>query len=151
MEWDSLLARLQATPVWLRTMLSDTGQQRGKRSPSPGAWSAGEILAHLRAADAILAPRIVLIVMTDTPALPAVDERALAERAGYLEDAIQVALAAFTARRGELVRLLERLPQADWKRRGIHPERGAIGVAEIAAMVVEHEEEHRLQMEAALQ
>src|SRR5690242_11399826 len=53
------------------------------RAPAADGWSAAQILAHIRASDDILAPRIYAILTRDNPPLPAYDERRWAEIADY--------------------------------------------------------------------
>ncbi|MGH2586219.1 MAG: DinB family protein [Dehalococcoidia bacterium] len=150
MEQEEVIARLEAMPERLRVAFATAGAGAADRAPSPGEWSAQELLAHIRSVDALLAPYIVLLTVLEKPAFSGADERALAERAGYLEDDVETALTAFTTRRGELVRLLKRLNAADRQRESVHTAYGRFTIADYAAHLAAHEQEHLPEVERAL-
>ena len=111
------------------------------------AWSAAEIMAHLRASDDILAYRIYTILVRDDPPMPAYDERRWAEVAQYTTIPFQDSLAVFAAKRAELVRVLRHLAPADWDRQGVHEVYGPRTLRRVVTGLVEHEEEHCVQLE----
>jgi hypothetical protein len=150
MEHEAVIARLDAMPKRLRAAFAAVGAGTAERAPAPREWSARELLAHLRSVDALLAPYIFLLTVLENPTFSGADERALAERAGYLEDDVETALTAFTVRRGELVRLLRRLEAADWRRESVHTAYGRFTIADYAAHLAAHEEEHFPEVERAL-
>jgi hypothetical protein len=112
-----------------------------------GDWSAAAILAHLRASDDNITPRIYAMLVRDNPPLPAYDDRRWAEVAGYERADFRTSLSAFTLRRAELVVLLRRLAPADWQRTGLHEAHGSITLLQVVTHLVEHEEEHCRQLE----
>ena len=111
---------------------------------------AREVFDHVRATDILHAAEVFMTMAASEPALSGGDERTLAERAGFSEDDLETALAAYAARRGELVRLLERLDEADWQRAGLHPAWGRITVERYARHIAAHEADHLAQTERAL-
>jgi hypothetical protein len=115
---------------------------------SNGAWSAAQILAHLRASDDILAHRLYAILTRDNPVLPAYDERRWAKIAGYHEADFELSLKVFTLRRAELVTMLRAITIEDWQRPGHHELKGDISLFEVATSLLEHEEEHCMQLES---
>jgi DinB superfamily len=121
---------------------------RLRAAPADDAWSAAEILAHLRATDDILAFRAFMILARDNPPMPSFDERRWAEIAGYTWANFHASLEAFRLRRAELADMLRRASSADWERVGAHQERGPITLLDVIEGVVEHEEEHCQQLEA---
>src|SRR5207249_9141927 len=106
--------------------------------------------AHLRAADDILAPRLIQILVRDDAPLPAFDERRWAEIVGYGSLDFSSLLATFAGRRAELAAMLRRLPPEDWQRAGLHEERGPRTILQLLRILVEHEAEHVAQIEALL-
>jgi hypothetical protein len=141
-----LIARLSASPA--RIAEATVGWSEGQLRAAPdGEWSAAAILAHLRASDDILAYRAYMILVRDSPPMPSFDERRWAEVAGYIEANFHISLEAFRLRRAELVAMLRRAGPGDWQRSGAHEERGQVALTEIISHVVEHEEEHCLQIE----
>jgi hypothetical protein len=142
-----LIARLSASPA--RIAEATAGWSEGQLRAAPhGEWSAAAILAHLRATDDILAFRAYMILVRDGAPLASFDERRWAEMAGYIKADFHISLEAFRLRRAELVAMLRRAGPDDWQRSGLHEERGPITLLAIISDVVEHEEEHCLQLEA---
>ena len=114
----------------------------------PETWAAQDILAHLRAADDIITPRIYMILARENPSLSAYDERRWAEIARYACQDFATSLALFTLRRAEVVMVLQNVDSEAWERIGIHEILGSISLFEIVQGLVEHEEEHCAQLEA---
>jgi hypothetical protein len=149
-ETGDLVERFAAAPGRLARAAKGTGKDRLHASPTEGEWSPRDILAHIRASDDILAPRLIQILVRDQPPLPAFDERRWAEVVGYGELEFGSLLATFTARRAELAAMLRRLSPEDWQRAGLHEERGPRTVLQLLRVLLQHEEEHVAQIEALL-
>jgi hypothetical protein len=132
------------------TLVRDHAEPAWRLPRRAGEWSAAEALAHLRAADAILAPRLMQVAVRDEPFLPAFDERAWQEVADFVRLPVSSLVQTFAAQRFELLHALERLPQAAWRRSGVHEARGPLRMHEIAQGIVAHEREHLDQIESAL-
>ena len=144
---DDLVERLAATPG--RVAAAVAGRTPEALSAAPdGEWSAVDVLAHLRASDDILSPRLVAMLVREEPALPAFDDRRWGEVMGYAESDFQELLATFTFRRAEQIRVLRQLTPADWQRVGIHEARGRITLLETLRHLADHEVEHCVQLEA---
>src|SRR4051794_13313900 len=81
-ETAALVERYAAAPG--RIAYAAAGQAaRLTEPPAPGEWSPRDILAHIRASDDILSPRLIQILVRDEPPLPSFDERRWAEVMGY--------------------------------------------------------------------
>jgi len=147
---EGLLDRLAATPGRLAAAASGLTPEQLTTSPESDEWSALAVLAHMRAYDDILAPRLIMMLARNEPALPAVDERRWGEIMGYERSDFQELLAGFTFRRADLVRALRRLGPSDWNRTGQHEARGTITLTDTLRNLVGHEDEHCLQIETLL-
>jgi hypothetical protein len=145
-----LVERLAVTPGRIAIAAAGYSPEQLAAIPSDGEWSALAVLAHVRASDDILAPRLVAMLAREEPALPAFDERRWGEVMGYADADFQELLATFTFRRVELVRALRRLSSHDWHRVGVHESRGQITIVETLRHLVEHESEHCHQIETIL-
>lgn len=143
-----IIRRLASIPVRLSDALARSDEDQIRAPASEGEWSAADILAHLRASDAIVAPRAYMILAREDPPLTAFDERRWAAAAGYAEMESQTLLIHFLLGRAELVATLRRLRAADWRRTGMHESRGPLTLLEVMRGLVEHEEEHCAQLEA---
>lgn len=142
-----VIERLAAVPERIRRAMAGWSDERLRAAPA-GEWSAGDILAHLRASDAIMAPRVLMMLAREDPPLPAFDERRWAEVAGYADRDFATSLAVFAGLRAELVAVLRRLAPDDWLRTGTHETRGEATLLVVARGLVDHEEEHCAQLEA---
>ncbi len=145
---EALLERLLDAPARIAGAAGSWRPAQLYAAPAAGDWSAAEILAHLRASDDILAPRVYAMLARDNPPLAAYDERRWAAVAGYAQTEFHDSLTVFTLRRTELVEALRQLAPEDWGRTGAHEERGTISVLDVVTGLVEHEEEHCAQLEA---
>ena len=145
---DDLLDRLAGIPERVAVVVAGRSERQGRTPASDDGWSVAEIVAHMRAADDIWTPRILMTLTRDHAPLAAYDERRWAEVLGYAQTDVQLSLRSFTLRRAELVTALRRATSEDWKRVGIHEVRGALSLAELVSGLLEHEEEHCEQLEA---
>jgi uncharacterized damage-inducible protein DinB len=140
-EIGALLEALGETAARLQA-LARVPEERWRRRPADGGWSAAQTLAHLRAGDDIVAPRLLQVLVRDEPPLPAFDERRWQDTAAYDTWPPRELIAAFAARRAELVAALRRRPAVDWERAGLHETAGRQTLREIARALVAHEREH---------
>lgn len=150
MDTHEIIAVLAATPSWLQAGLASLPEEAARQTPKAGEWSPAQIMAHLRASDAILAPRVFQLLTRANAPLTGFDERAWAEIAARAQLPLATQLAAFEAQRAELVGVLRTLTDAEWEIVGQHETRGALSLRAIAADLAEHEREHQPQLEAAL-
>src|SRR5262245_7699508 len=79
----SLISRLASAPARLAAALSRLEDADSVIGAGPDEWSPAEVLAHLRASNSTLEPRIYHVLIRDNPPLPAFDERRWAEVARY--------------------------------------------------------------------
>jgi hypothetical protein len=146
MPHDALIARLRATPQALRSLVRGRAEAVLTARDSDGGWTPLDVVAHVRASDAVLAPRVYALLTRDKPFLPSIDERALAQVTALAELPLDAQLAAFTITRAELTGVLGKLLHDQWARTGMREERGEISVLSICEWLASHEEEHVLQV-----
>jgi hypothetical protein len=147
---DHLIERLQAVPVRIARVLGAQPPSKLDSAPAEGEWSAAEILAHVRASDDILAYRAYMMLARDHPPLPTFDERRWVSIADYGRLDVHDSLRTFSFRRQELVTLLSGLPPEAWARTSEYEGRGPVTLLEVMVTLVEHEEAHCVQLEAAV-
>jgi hypothetical protein len=143
----SVISRLASAPARLAAALSRLEDADSVMGVGADEWSPAEVLAHLRASNATLEPRIYHVLIRDNPTLPAFDERRWAEVARYASLPIIESLEALRLIRNELVRTLRSIPEADWQRTGTHEVRGPMTVFDIAIYIANHDDEHIAQIE----
>jgi len=138
--------------------------------PAEASWSAVEIVCHLRDVEELFLLRFQTMLAIDDPkiltfsATPEalrrwgisgsvghpLDPDGWAEDRQYQRADARAALAAFAKRRGELLALLDSLSPAQWERGGIHLLRGRMTLADWAASLAAHDDNHMDQLDRAL-
>ena len=146
-EIDELLYRLSDVPLRVARAVEGYSGAELRAISEAGAWSAVDILAHMRASNAIVAPRAYVLLTRDNPALAAYDERHWAEVARYIESDFRSSLALYALSRAELVNMLRHIGLEDWQRVGQHEEKGPVSLLDVITSLVAHEEEHCAQLE----
>jgi hypothetical protein len=151
MEPEAIVAALAATADRLRALFADLPDERARRAPTHGGWSPADALAHLRACDAIIAPRVWQILVRPGVRFPGFDEprwRALVTRA---DEPLAAHLAAFLSHRAELLALLRTLTPDEWDTAGEHEEFGPVTIRTLMERgLVHHEAEHLAQIDSLL-
>lgn len=142
-----LLSALEQTAYWLCDALALVDENDASASRSDGEWSLADVVYHLRASDAIVATRIMQIVVRPGSPLTAYDDVLWAKALRTAAIPLDEQRLEFELRRTELIGVLRNLSEDQWQLSGEHEVRGPMTVAQIAAMIAEHEAEHRAQVE----
>lgn len=111
-----VLAMLAAAPPRIAELTAGLAPEQLRSAPAPGQWSAGEVLAHMRACADMWGGAIREILTHDHPTLRAINPRAWIERTDYRAQAFGASLAAFASQRAELLATLEPLAAEGWAR-----------------------------------
>src|SRR5262245_49365018 len=164
------LHRLRTTPDDISAALDGKSDDVICRRPDRQSWSAREIICHLRDVEELFLTRFQTILAMDDPeiltfaATPEVlKEWGIGEGVGHLLDPNRwaderqyarsdagLARAAFRRRRQEVVKLFETLSPGQWRRGGIHLQRGRLTLDEWVASLAAHDDNHLDQMRRAL-
>lgn len=142
-----LLDRLAAGPAVIAEVVGRVDDPTAR--PSPGEWSVVEIIGHIRAADAIWTPRILVALVHDGAPMPGVDERALQTLLDGAELGLDAEVALLAARRAQLVGVLRSVDDAAWQQTCVHTVHGSMTVIELCTAFADHESEHLAQLGAA--
>jgi uncharacterized damage-inducible protein DinB len=110
--------------------------------PGPGKWSILELVIHLADSDAISIDRMKRILTEENPPLLYADETAYADRLCSHEQSLDDALTLIEAGRRQFARVLRKLPDEAFARRGTHNRRGAMTVGELVEDYIEHVNHH---------
>jgi hypothetical protein len=105
-------------------------------------WSIKEIAGHLRHNEELAFEQIRLMAGEDEPGLPARDVDALPLEQDNSSADVEELLSAFAGFRRQTHRLLWGLALEDWERRGRHPYRGEVTIAQFARELAEHDLGH---------
>lgn len=120
------LAVLRETPAALASEIAGVRPELLTVPEAPGKWSMVQMVQHLADSDLMVGYRVRMILAHDRPTLVGYDQDLFAERLRYSEVEMADALADFTAMRHANLRLLERVPEAERARVGVHVELGEV-------------------------
>lgn len=90
--------------------------------------------------------RMVQAVAEPGSVLQVWDEGERAEQMGYAEMDHASCMEAFRRSRGETVAWLEALPEHEWSKSALHPERGTLTVTDMAVTMLGHDVYHIKQL-----
>jgi uncharacterized damage-inducible protein DinB len=113
-----------------------------KAAPIPGKWSTQQVIIHLADADVVFAERIRRIVAEDNPTLTVWDENKFAERLFYHDQSVADAMGILDLTHKQTSRILRKMSEADWQRKGVHSHRGPQTVGDVLTYAVNHIEHH---------
>ena len=141
----TLLTRLSETPEKIARIAQGVSEPRLHRRPDVDAWSAQEIVAHLRACAAVWGRSIDRMLAEDHPTIRYVSPRGWIRKTDYLQQTFHANLRRFTEERAALVTTLETLSSGSWTRGATFTGTtlGRAGtVLSYASRIAEHEVRH---------
>lgn len=110
------LQTLSKTPGRIAAATSGHDETRLRTPPTPGEWSAVQILAHLKSSADVWAYSIYAMLTLDNPQLADIHPRAWAKIQKYEKVTFAETLLAFEVERRNLLRILHGLSFEDWGR-----------------------------------
>ena len=146
LECEMLLSRLAAAPAHFQALLARLEDAASVTTVAAGEWSPHEVVAHMRATNDILEPRVFQVLVRPNTPLIGFDEDRWLQVLGYVKLPVTDLLQTMAWRRKELVNALRNVSPEDWERSGIHEVRGPMTVYELATQIAEHEDEHLAQI-----
>ena len=138
---------LRQTPAKLREGIAGLSDAQLGQPAAPGKWSIRQMIQHLVDAELVWGYRLRIVLAQDRPSLTGYDQDLWASRLRYDLSDVNAALELSAALRGVHLRLLERATEADFRRIGIHAERGEESVAHMVRMFAGHDLMHLRQLE----
>ena len=135
------LALLSDAPRQLSSLVDKLDESHLHTAPAKKAWSAVEILAHMRSCADVWTFSIYAMLTEEQPVLPDINEQKWAKVTGYARLPIPLSLQAFTFQREELLRVLRGLPFEGWERSALIFERKHTVFTQARRMAL-HEQEH---------
>jgi hypothetical protein len=113
---EQTLTLLAETPRRITELTAGLAPGHLHTPPSQDAWSANDVLAHLRSCADVWGKCIAAIIAEERPALRAVSPRTWIKRTNYLELEFMPSLHTYATQRADLLAVLERLPPEGWSR-----------------------------------
>ena len=147
-EGADFLALQAAAPDRLSSLTGGLSAEELARRPAPDKWSIQEIAAHLADDEIVGAYRIRLILSSPGTAIQAFDQDVWARIGRYGGTDTDASVEMFRVVRQSNLALLRSLTPAEWTLQGIHTERGAESIRDIAMYYAGHDINHFEQIEA---
>lgn len=152
-EIQQTLAALAKTPKEIARLARGLDEGKLHRAPGPDAWSARDIVAHLRACADLWGGSLRRMLDEDHPTIRYVSPRGWIRTTDYLEQSFRDSLREFTATRSKLIDSLRTLDGRGWSRgatfTGTTAGRNAT-VHGYATRIAEHEGVHLDQLRRTL-
>ena len=149
----AVLGALSDTPEQIARIVRGCTDRQLHRSPEEGAWSAQEIVAHLRACAEVWGRSIDRMLAENHPTIRYVSPRGWIRKTDFLEQSFGDSLRAFSDRRAVLVETLSEIHPSGWSRRATFTAttlgRGAT-VLSYAKRIADHEVKHLEQLRRTL-
>jgi hypothetical protein len=144
------LALQAAAPEKLASLTRDLSAEDLARRPAPEKWSIQEIAAHFADDELVGGYRIRMILSAPGTAIQAFDQDIWARTGRYASTDTRASVEVFRILRQANLALLRSLTPAEWNLSGIHAERGAESIRDIAMYYAGHDLNHFKQIEAIL-
>jgi hypothetical protein len=111
-----VLKGLASTPRQIARIARGHDDRQLHRQPAAEAWSARDIVAHLRACADVWGRSIEQMIKEDHPTIRYVSPRGWIKKTDYLDQGFRVSLRSFTEARTALLDTLRTLDTAGWSR-----------------------------------
>jgi hypothetical protein len=141
-----LIGSLEASPIVFSYLLEGLSEEEADRHPDPDRFTIREVLAHLADWELIFQDRLQRTRNEDEPALPWIDEGALAVERDYAHKEVQEQLRLFSERRAATVALLNSLSEGEWQRVAKRENVGRMTMEGLAVLIPLHDAYHQRQI-----
>ena len=146
----AVLTALSETPTEIARITVGCSVRELHRKPEADAWSAREIVAHLRACAEVWGSSIERMLTEDHPTIRYVSPRGWIKKTDYLQQSFRESLGDFSQRRVKLIKALSELDPLDWSR-GATFTATTLGregtVLSYARRIADHEAQHLGQLQ----
>ena len=147
------LTVLSGTPRQIARIVRGRDDRQLLLKPAPEAWSARDIMAHLRACAEVWGRSIDRMIREDHPTIRYVSPRGWIKKTDYLEQSFHDSLREFCEKRADLLEALRALDPVGWSRRATFTGTtvGRHGtVLTYARRIADHEVQHLDQLRRTL-
>ncbi len=140
----------RATPELLAQAIKGASDNKLRTRPAPGKWSVSELLAHFAEAEMGAFWRYRQMIEHNGCPLPSFDQELWSTLGDYPSQDPKESLQLFTLLRQANLGMFGRLTPEQWKRHGLHSERGEMTVRDLALQIAGHDVNHLTQIRAIL-
>jgi len=140
------LTVLRSTPDAVRNAVAGLTDRELSQPEAPGKWSMRQVVRHLADSDLVWGYRVRMVLAHDRPMLTGYDQDRWADRLGYSESPVDMAIEDLRVLRRSTLHLIAGAAAADLERVGIHAERGEETVAHMIRLYAGHDLLHLAQL-----
>ena len=144
------LALLAASPTKLASLTDGLSAEQLAQRPAPDKWSIQELAAHLADDELVGGYRVRLILSSPGTAIQAFDQDIWARTGRYSSIETRASVEMFRILRLSNLALLRSLTAGEWDLHGMHAERGAESIRDIAMYYAGHDINHFRQIESLI-
>ena len=137
---------LAETPGALRRAVEGLTPEQEATPERLGKWSVRQVVRHLADSEIVGGFRFRMVLAHDAPELPGYDQDLWAERLGYQDADLAIALDEFSVFRWASLRVLRQAKPADLERVMRHAERGDEPLGKMIALYAGHDLVHLAQI-----
>ncbi len=138
----------ESTPSAMAKKIRGLGNKQLLKSPRKGKWSIAEIISHLTDSEIVLSYRFRKVIAEPGSRIERYDQNKWAKNLHYDISNCKKKLQLFKVLRKSNVELLKSLSKKEWKRFGIHAERGKETVEKMLLLYAGHDMNHLKQIES---
>ena len=131
-----------AGPRALRQAVGGLTREQLVARPVPGKWSTLEVVCHLADFEPIVADRMKRVIAEERPQLIGADENRFAAALAYPQRDLEEELTLIERTRGQMARILRKLPPEALQRIGTHNERGPLTLERLLQIAANHIPHH---------
>jgi hypothetical protein len=131
-----------AGPKALRGAVAGLTREQLLARPVSGKMSTLEVVCHLSDFEPIMADRMKRVIAEDNPTLVGADENRFLEALAYHDRDVEQELSIVDQTRGQMARILQRLPADALRRTGNHTERGPRTLEQLLTGAINHIPHH---------
>jgi hypothetical protein len=137
----------ESTPSAITKAIRGLNNKQLQKAPRKGKWSIAQIVSHLTDGEIVLSYRFRKVISEPGSKIEFYNQNRWAENLHYEKADCKKKLALFTATRKANVDLLKSLTPKEWKRFGIHAERGKESIEQMILLYAGHDMNHLKQIE----
>jgi len=137
----------ESTPSLISKAIRGLNNKQLQKPPGKGKWSIAQIVSHLTDGEIVLSYRFRKVISEPGSKIEFYNQNKWAENLRYENADCKKKLTLFNAIRNANVELLKSLSTKEWKRFGIHSERGKENVEKMLLLYAGHDMNHLKQIE----
>jgi hypothetical protein len=139
---EQLINDYGAGPGAVRAAVAGLTREQLLARPLAGKMSTMEVVCHLADFEPIMADRMKRVIAEDNPTLVGADENRFLSALAYHDRDLREELAIIDGTRGQMTRILRKLPAEALQRTGTHTERGPRTLEQLLAGAIQHISHH---------